>query len=122
MNKKELEIINEKIVKDARDLMSARFPIMVQYFLEDTQMYLEEIEKGVKKKDAKLAISPAHTIKSSAKQLGVERVSDIAKSIEELCRGISENNKGDFLKFEQLYLKLKEEFNKATPKLNKLCN
>ena len=63
MAKEQLEIINEKIVEDAKDLMSERFPIMVQYFLEDTQMYLEQVEEGVKEKNAEIAISPAHTIR-----------------------------------------------------------
>ena len=43
----QLEVLNMSIVEEARELMSDRFPMMVKYFLEDTQMYLEEIEKGV---------------------------------------------------------------------------
>jgi HPt (histidine-containing phosphotransfer) domain-containing protein len=122
MAKEQLEIINEKIVEDAKDLMSERFPIMVQYFLEDTQMYLEQVEEGVKEKNAEIAISPAHTIKSSAKQLGVERVSDTAKSIEKLCREMIESNDSDFSQFEKLCIQLKKEINEAIPELNKLCD
>lgn len=70
----QLEVLNMSVVEEARELMSERFPMMVKYFLEDTQMYLEEIERGVKENNAEIAISPAHTIKSSAKQLGAERV------------------------------------------------
>ena len=58
----QLEILNISIVEEARELMSDRFPMMVKYFLEDTQMYLEEIEKGVKENNAEIAISPAHTL------------------------------------------------------------
>ena len=119
----QLEILNMSIVEEARELMSDRFPMMVKYFLEDTQMYLEEIEKGVKKNNAEIAISPAHTIKSSAKQLGAERVSDVSRSIEEICRNITENGKtDDFPQFEKLYGELKEEIEAATPELTKLCN
>jgi HPt (histidine-containing phosphotransfer) domain-containing protein len=117
----ELEILNMSIVEEAKELMSDRFPMMVKYFLEDTQMYLEEIEKGVSESNAEIAISPAHTIKSSAKQLGAERVSEIAKAIEELCRDITENGNKDFQQFERLYNDLKSEIDEATPELNKLC-
>ena len=95
--------------------------MMVKYFLEDTQMYLEEIEKGVAENNAEIAISPAHTIKSSAKQLGAERVSEVSKAIEELCRDITENGNKDFPQFERLYNELKSEIDEATPELNKLC-
>lgn len=119
---KQLEVLNMNIVDEARELMSDRFPMMVKYFLEDTQMYLEEIERGVKENNAEIAISPAHTIKSSARQLGAERVSDVSRSIEELCRDIAENRNTDFQQFEKLYGELKKEIEAATPELTKLCN
>ena len=118
----QLEVINMSVVEEARELMSERFPMMVKYFLEDTQMYLEEIERGVKENNAEIAISPAHTIKSSAKQLGAERVSDVSRAIEEICREIAENGNNDFQQFERLCGELKEEIEAATPELNKLCN
>jgi len=121
MTNEQIDIINMKTVSEAKVLMNDRFPMMVKYFLEDTQMYLEEIEKGVQTKNVEMAISPAHTIKSSAKQLGVDRVSIIAKDIEELCRNILENGVSGFAEFEILYSQLKKEVDIATPELNKLC-
>ena len=118
----QLEIINMSIVEEAKELMSDRFPMMVKYFLEDTQMYLEEIARGVSENNAEMAISPAHTIKSSAKQLGAERVSEVSKAIEELCRDITENGNDDFAQFEKIYEELKEEINVASPELTKLCS
>jgi HPt (histidine-containing phosphotransfer) domain-containing protein len=116
-----LDIINMKTIAEAKALMNDRFPMMVKYFLEDMQIYLEEIEKGVQTKNVEMAISPAHTIKSSAKQLGVDRVSVIAKDIEELCRNLVDNRGEGFAKFEALYRQLKKEVDIATPELNKLC-
>ncbi len=118
----QLEILNMSIVEEAKELMSDRFPMMVTYFLEDTQMYLEEIEKAVSENNAEIAISPAHTIKSSAKQLGAERVSEISKAIEEQCRNITENGNEDFQQFKKKYEDLKEEINAVTPELTKLCD
>ena len=121
MAKVQADIINMKIVQEAKLLMNDRFPMMVKYFLEDTQMYLEEIAKAVQEKNIEMAISPAHTIKSSAKQLGAERVSSVAKSIEELCRNISENRAPGFEELETLYNQLKKEVDIAAPELNKIC-
>ena len=121
MTNAQTDIINMNTIVEAKSLMNDRFPMMVKYFLEDTQMYLEEIEKGVQQKNVEMAISPAHTIKSSAKQLGAERVSSVAKAIEELCRNISENGSSGFTEFETLYNQLKKEVDIATPELKKLC-
>ncbi len=121
MTNAQTDIINMHTVAEAKSLMNDRFPMMVKYFLEDTQMYLKEIEKGVREKNVEMAISPAHTIKSSAKQLGAEKVSSVAKSIEELCRNISENGSSGLGEFETLYNQLKKEVDIVTPELRKLC-
>jgi HPt (histidine-containing phosphotransfer) domain-containing protein len=121
MTNVQVDIVNMKTIAEAKALMNDRFPMMVKYFLEDIQMYLEEIEKAVQVKNVEMAIAPAHTIKSSAKQLGVDRVCIIAKDIEELCRNILENGGVGFAEFEALYSQLKKEVDIATPELNKLC-
>jgi HPt (histidine-containing phosphotransfer) domain-containing protein len=121
MTNAQTDIISMKIVQEAKSLMKDRFPTMVKYFLEDTQMYLEEIAKAVKEKNVEMAISPAHTIKSSAKQLGAERVSSIAKDLEELCRNIFENGASGLDRLESLHSQLEKEVDTAIPELNKLC-
>ena len=101
--------------------MGDRFPVMIKYFLEDLQMYMEEIARGLKEQNTQVIVSSAHTIKSSAKQLGVDRVSDIAKQIESLCREMIDTNKQEFLSLEELNSKLRNEVILATPELNKFC-
>jgi hypothetical protein len=44
MTNVQVDIINMKTVAEAKALMNDRFPMMVKYFLEDIQIYLEEIE------------------------------------------------------------------------------
>lgn len=122
MSNHDMEILNMSIVEEARELMSDRFPMMVQYFLEDTEMYVEEIEKAVRENNAEIAISPAHTIKSSAKQLGAERISEVARHIEELSRDIIENGNEDYPHLASLYEELCAEIEAATPELSKLCD
>lgn len=113
----DLETINLSIVDEAKDLMSERFPTMVKYFLEDTEMYINEIEHAMQNKDFAMAISPAHTIKSSAKQLGAEKVSDIARQIEVHSRKMQDEQGDDFDTVDKLYQELKEEFEAVAPLL-----
>jgi HPt (histidine-containing phosphotransfer) domain-containing protein len=68
-----------------------------------------------------MIISPAHTIKSSAKQLGAERVYNIAKELEELCRNIFENDASGLDRLESLYSQLEKEVATASLELNKFC-
>lgn len=114
------EIINARIVKAARELMGERFPTMVKYFLEDTEMYMSEIEKAIEEKDFARAISPSHTIKSSAKQLGAEKVSDIAKQIEVHSREMQDSGSDDFDSLDRLYHELQEELKDATRSLEQI--
>ncbi len=116
----ELEVINVSIVEEAKDLMGDRFPTMVKYFLEDTEMYISEIWASIEEKDITMAISPAHTIKSSAKQIGAERISDVARQIEQFCRD-SEGQVGDFEHLDRLYQELKEEMDAAVPLLEEMA-
>ena len=116
----DLEIINISIVEEAKELMGERFPTMVKYFLEDTEMYLGEIQASIEDKDIKRAISPAHTIKSSAKQIGAERISDIARQIEWFCREY-EGGDGDLEQLDRLYQDLQEEMDAAIPLLEEIA-
>ena len=111
----QLEIINTSTVNTTKELMGDRFPMMIKYFLEDLQMYMEEIARGFKEKNIQIVLSSSHTIKSSAKQLGVDRVSDVAKQLETLCREMIDTNKQEFLSLEELSGKLKNEIILATP-------
>lgn len=116
----QLTTINMVTFNEAKDLMGERFPMMIRYFLEDTDMYMAEIDKALKEKNTANALSPAHTIKSSAKQLGVEKVSEAAKKIEFLCREMIESNSEEFDLLEVLYNNLQNEVNEATTKLGKI--
>lgn len=115
----DLQVINLSIVEEAKELMGDRFPTMVKYFLEDTEMYLSEIEKGLAHKDANMVLSPAHTIKSSAKQLGAEHVSDAARQLELHCREIMDGTSEDYDHMERLYNELREQAEEVTPHLEK---
>jgi|JI6StandDraft_1071083.scaffolds.fasta_scaffold443351_2 HPt (histidine-containing phosphotransfer) domain-containing protein len=113
------EIINIQALDTARHLLGDRFSIIIKYFLEDTEMYSSEIAKGLKEKNIRIISSSAHTIKSSAKQLGIDRVSEVAKQMEILCREIIDSNNQNWEMLEKLYNSLNKELEKAIPELNK---
>ena len=114
----ESEIINIETLDTAKNLLGDRFSLIIKYFLEDTQAYLSEIAKGLKDKNIRV-ISSSHTIKSSAKQLGIDRVSEVAKQMEILCREIIDSNNQNWESLEKLYNSLNKELEKAIPELNK---
>ena len=47
MTKQQVSIINLVTVNEAKTLMTDRFSTMVMYFLEDTEMYFQEIERAL---------------------------------------------------------------------------
>ena len=95
INDEKFPVLDEEILREARDMMQARFPDMVRFFLEDSASYLKTIRSGLEEKDAQKIITPAHTIKSSSKQLGAILVSETAKDIEASARNIANDNSGD---------------------------
>jgi HPt (histidine-containing phosphotransfer) domain-containing protein len=117
----ESEIINIEAFDAARNLLGERFSVIIKYFLEDTEVYLAEIAKGLKEKNIRIIFSSSHTIKSSAKQLGIDRLSDVAKQAESLSQEMMDSGNQAWEDLEGLYNKLKNELDKAIPELNKFC-
>ncbi|NBU53446.1 MAG: hypothetical protein EBS33_03625 [Alphaproteobacteria bacterium] len=117
----ESEIINIEALETARNLLGERFSVIIKYFLEDTEVYIAEIAKGLKEKNIRIIFSSSHTIKSSAKQLGIDRLSDVAKQTESLSLEMMDSGNQAWEDLERLYNKLKNELDKAIPELNKFC-
>lgn len=75
-------VLDALLLSEARSVMKAKFPQMVDYFIEDTQSYINYIEKALADNNTEALIPPAHTAKSSSRQMGAMRLSLIAKAIE----------------------------------------
>jgi HPt (histidine-containing phosphotransfer) domain-containing protein len=88
-------ILDLEALQEAKAMMKAKFPTMVQYFLEDSQSYLEEIQTGISQANLSKLIPAAHTLKSSSRQMGAILMSDMAKNIEALARDISDQASPD---------------------------
>lgn len=75
-------VLDSALVNEAKALMQAKFPQMVSYYIEDTEGYITYIEKALADNNTEGLIPPAHTAKSSSKQMGALRLSAIARTIE----------------------------------------
>lgn len=80
------DLIDFNALAEAKEMMKAKFPTMVEYYIEDSANYIALIHEGMKASSVERMISPAHTLKSSSRQMGALRVSAIAKEIEALAR------------------------------------
>lgn len=119
----DFEILNEVSLEEARLLMGEKFKMMIQYFVEDAEMYIAEIGDCIERKDVQGAVSPAHTIKSSAKQIGAERISDVARQIEYFSREVSGRGGAtseDISHVDELYQDLRLEMDTAKPLLEEI--
>lgn len=116
------QIIDLNIVEEAKSVMNDKFPLMIEYFLEDSENYIKSIKESMEANDISQVVSPSHTIKSSAKQLGAIRLSEYAKQVEELSRNISEGTGGDVTDLQDICEKLYEAFAESEPELKKLLS
>jgi HPt (histidine-containing phosphotransfer) domain-containing protein len=92
-------ILDLAAIAEAKATMKAKFPTIVQYFLEDSETYIGSIRAGIVAASAEQIISPAHTLKSSSRLMGAMRVSDIAKAMEALAREQVASGKNDMQPF-----------------------
>lgn len=83
----EFPILDQEALDEVREVLEARFGQILEFYFEDSDGYIEALRQAVAEDSAEKAVSPAHTLKSSSRQMGAFRVSEIARQIEELARG-----------------------------------
>lgn len=103
-------ILNMAAIHEAKETMKSKFPTMIEYFMEDTEMYINSIKDGMIASNAEEIIVPAHTLKSSSRQMGAAKMSDIAKEIEMLARAQAEKNNTDVASFGTIISRLESAF------------
>jgi len=114
------QIINNDTIEEVRSVMKDKLPMMVEYYLEDSAVYISSIGEGLASNDVEKIKPAAHTLKSSSAQLGAERVSEIAKEIEHDANNMIENGGSDFSQIKQLFEGLKAAFAEAEPEFKKI--
>lgn len=75
-------ILDLEAVGNARDVLKADYNAMVHIFLQNSLERIEEIQKALDGRDVEAIIRPAHTLKSTSRQMGAVKMADTAMRIE----------------------------------------
>ncbi len=119
MTYEDITILDEPTLNEVKDAMGDKFPTMVNFFVEDTVKYVDQIKNGLNNDDIKEIIKGSHTIKSSCKQMGALRLSAIAEEIELKGRNIDEKNEGTIEDIKTLMTNLDEALEQTLPTIQK---
>lgn len=85
-------LIDPESVEAARKILKNKYEEMVEFFLEDTQNYIDQISTALKDNKLSDGIRPAHTIKSTSQRMGAIRLSHCAKELESLLKTNENDN------------------------------
>jgi HPt (histidine-containing phosphotransfer) domain-containing protein len=80
------DIVDWSVFSRARAELGASFVRILGYFREDGEKAVARIEDAMQRRDAVGLISPAHTLKSEARQFGAEPLGALAEEIEFTAR------------------------------------
>ncbi len=76
------ESIDADIFTNAREMLGDKLGTVISYYLEDADNFITRIAEAVAKNDPNAVVLPAHTLKSSSRQLGAITIADLAARIE----------------------------------------
>jgi len=81
----EQDMLDMEMIETARNLLEDKFPAMVDTFFKNCQTQMAEIEAGLEAENPQDIIRPAHSLKSSCRQMGVAQLSSMAALIESMA-------------------------------------
>ncbi len=111
-----LDAIDMEALDDAHALLRKCWPEMVDGYLEDAHMYIENIKRSFANGDKKELASNAHPLKSSSNSLGIISIGEIAKNMEHDTKDAIESG-GEIGHLQELIPLLEEALERAEPKL-----
>ena len=112
----DLDAFDMGTLNEAKEMTGKRFVQMIEYYLEDGQMYLDAIKDGLEAGDKDKVAQAAHPFKSSSRSLGAGAVGEIAEHMELIAKEALENG-ADIEALKPLVPQLEEAFIKASEKL-----
>lgn len=112
----DLDAIDNDVLLEAKNLMKARWPDLVNGYVGDATRYVDGVRKGLGDNDADVVSFNAHSLKSSSSSLGLTCVGDIASDIEDVARDAAENG-GDISSLNDLLPLIEDAFRRAITKL-----
>lgn len=112
-------LLEMSLFEESREIMGAKFPRILEYYLEDTATYLEQAQHDLADNGAYMRLMvPLHTIKSSSRQLGALAIADIASAMEERVRAASSANAACPPELHAMLAQLRQQFENLKPVLN----
>ena len=115
-----MSTINIHVFENAKRVMNDSFAVILEYFIEDAEMYFAEMSEFIEENDVEKIMSHTRSIRTYANQFGAEDVSDIANNIELLCLSAAKEETLDLEEVKNLCLQLNEAFEDFTLKANEL--
>ncbi len=85
-------LLDAEAIAESKELMGDKFGKLVGYFLEDSAMYIGQVEQAFARGDAEGLVPPAHTLKSSSRQMGCARLALLAEAVEHGGRDLVKQN------------------------------
>ena len=99
--------------ESAREMLGNKLQTILTYYLEDAQEYIDRIDESVTKRHPQGAVVPAHTLKSSSRQLGVHGLAALAERAETTAR--AQNKGGDMRDLAELLPDMRQALAQVRP-------
>lgn len=78
--------LNKQVFDTLKENMGEVLPMLMDAFLEDSTILLQEIHDGIKTSNTENILSATHTLKSSAKNMGADQLSAYCSEIENILQ------------------------------------
>ena len=101
-------ILDMEAVENARNILKGKYDEMVNVYINNSWEQVEEIIKAINENDIESVIRPAHTLKSTSKQMGALKLSDAAKEIEYSAKAIQKGEEEGGLSVELITNNMEE--------------
>ncbi|MGH1378756.1 MAG: Hpt domain-containing protein [Alphaproteobacteria bacterium] len=108
--------VDYDVLHEAKSLMKARWPDLVNGYLSDAARYVDGIKQGINDNDCDAVSFNAHSLKSSSLGMGAKGLGDVACSIESGARGIVDSG-GDISVLNDLIPLVEEALDHAVTNL-----
>lgn len=95
-NTEKNDLIDKDAVENARNILKGKYDEMVVVYIDNSWERVEEIMQAIENSSITDIIRPAHSLKSTSKQMGALKLADMVKEIEYMAKGAeSETEKQD---------------------------
>ncbi len=105
--------IDTSVHDGLRDLMGDEFALLIDAYLEDTALFVQQMQDACARSDMDAMQIPAHSMKSSSANIGAMGLSTLARELEEQIRS------GNPVQVERRVTALAEEFERVSLELSR---